>query len=54
MENGMPADFELPEVEGHWEGTNAAMLEADPDQGHMMSPAPPQGALGPFLPFQLA
>ncbi|KAK9868136.1 hypothetical protein WJX84_003364 [Apatococcus fuscideae] len=48
MEDGMPTDIELPELEGQLEDINPAMLQAeeeclDQDIVHVFSPAQPQG-----------
>ena len=48
MEDGLAPDFQLPEVEGHLEGFDPALLEAeellpDKDAGHDFSPAPALG-----------
>ena len=57
MEDGLAADFQLPEVEGHLEGFDPALLEAeevlpDGNAGHAFSPARALGQGKPAEPVQ--
>ena len=39
MEDGLPTDFELPEIAGNLDGIDAALLEGEPSPGRRLSPA---------------